>query len=74
MHDLLFLAAAVLYGVASIALLAHLAKGTDGAPARLGPRLMAGAAALHLLHDLLRWSSGAGPFGGSERACRPSPC
>lgn len=64
MHDLLFLAAAVLYGVASIALLAHLAKGADGASARLGPRLMAGAAALHLLHDIMRWTSGAGPFGG----------
>jgi ABC-type uncharacterized transport system permease subunit len=63
-HDLLFLAAAVLYGAASVALLAHLARGGEGASVRLGPRLLALAAALHLSHDALRWLGGAGPFGG----------
>ncbi|MFO0628704.1 MAG: cytochrome c biogenesis protein CcsA [Polyangiales bacterium] len=64
MHDLLFLAAAILYGAASVALLAHLARGGEGVSARLGPRLLGLAAALHLSHDVLRWYGGAGPFGG----------
>lgn len=64
MHDLLFLATAVLYGAASIALLAHLARGIDGASPRLGPRLLGLAALGHLVHDLVRWRSGSGPFSG----------
>lgn len=64
MHDLLFLAAALLYGVASTFLLALLARGAEGSSALVGPRVLAAAASLHLLHDAVRWSSGHGPFAG----------
>ena len=64
MHDLLFLAAAVLYGVASTFLLVHLARGGEASAALLGPRVLAAAAALHLVHDLVRWRLGAAPFAG----------
>lgn len=64
MHDLLFLAAAVSYGIASILLLAHLARGAEGSAALLGPRVLGVASGLHLVHDIVRWTGGRGPFAG----------
>lgn len=64
MHQLLFLLSALLYGAASVALLAHLARGGEGTVARVGPWLLGAAAASHLGHDALRWREGLGPFSG----------
>lgn len=59
--------AASLYAAAGIALVAHLA-GTARSPGALtwGVRLLAAAAALHGLHEALRWSAvGSGPVLGT---------
>jgi ABC-type uncharacterized transport system permease subunit len=59
-----FYVAALLYGLAGAALLAHLAGTRRQVPVVWGLRFLSAAAVLHGLHEALGWADGRGPFSG----------